>query len=397
MPPDPVGTRHRLLLVTPYYTPHLGGVERYVESLARELRRQTGWTITIATSGEAGLRKATVTTTDGITVYRLPWTRRLSNTPVSLSWPGLLNEILVRERPTLVNAHAPVPGLADLAARLCRTCPFVLTYHTGPMTKDRLGHELLVRGYQRYVLPRTVRRAAAVITASDYVREHLPATPRGPVVTIHPGVDLDRFTPPDREQAGTPARALFVGSLDRAARYKDLPNLLRALRLLKTGGLEIPLTVAGDGDARRDHEVLARSLGLGSQVRFAGTLTGGALVTAYQESTVTVLPTLFESFATVLAEAMACGRPVIASDTGGVPELVRHGTNGLLVPPGDTRKLADAMETLGTDTELYRRLADGARTTATAHLDWRHQARTTADLFGQVVGRHARLGEMTTS
>jgi glycosyltransferase involved in cell wall biosynthesis len=309
----------------------------------------------------------------------------------------MMDEIVKRERPTLVNAHAPVPGLADLTARLARSCPFVLTYHTGPMTKNRLAHELLVSSYQRFVLPRTIHRAIAVITPSDYVRSTLPAAPQGPTVTIHPGVDLDRFTPGPADRSDTPARALFVGSLDKAARYKNLPSLLHALRLLKNAGHEIPLTVAGDGDARPGHEALARSLGLADQVRFAGNLTDEALVTAYQQATFKVLPTLFDSFATVLAEAMACGRPVIATDTGGIPELVEHGNNGLLVPPGDHEKLATAIGTLATDTGLRRRLATGARTTATERLDWRHQARKTIELFQRVTGLPARLTGAATS
>jgi rhamnosyl/mannosyltransferase len=385
--PDP--EHRRLVLVTPYYAPHVGGVERYVASLVDELHRTADWSVTVVTSGPRGAGMS-CTTTDGTRVYRLPWEFRLSNTPIGLRWRGMLKRIVERERPALVNAHAPVPGMADMMATVVGARPFVATYHTGPMRKDTLVKDLLVRTYQRVVLPRTLRKADVVITSSDYVRAGLPERFRERAVTVHPGIDLHRFTPGPPEPDDAPARALFVGSLAKAAGYKNLTDLLYAMRQLADDGCRIDLTVVGDGDGRPGYERLAASLGLTSRVTFTGVLTDTPLIDAYQRSSFLVLPTLFDSFGTVLAETMACGRPVVSTTTGGVTELVTSGVDGLLVPPGDTTRLSCAIARLARDQELRRRLGTAARQKIVTRLSWTHQAELTIDAYHEAMARHPK-------
>jgi glycosyltransferase involved in cell wall biosynthesis len=250
--------------------------------------------------------------------------------------------------------------------------------------------DILVRGYQRLVLPGTLRRADLVITSSDYVRAALPRPFRADAVTIHPGIDPERFAPGAPERAEAPPHALFVGSLAKAARYKNLSGLLHALRQLDDQGCRVALTVVGDGDARRDYEELTAALGLREQVTFTGTLTDVPLTTAYQQSSFLVLPTLFESFGTVLAEMMACGRPVVSTSTGGVREIITPGVDGLLVPPGDNAQLASAIRMLADDYELRRRLGAAARHNIATRLNWRRQAERTIEAFGQAISRHVR-------
>jgi glycosyltransferase involved in cell wall biosynthesis len=367
----------------------VGGVERYVESLAREFRRQTDWSVAIVTSGghqpHQGL---SCSTAGGVRIYRMPWDLRLSNTPIGLRWRGMLREIIRREQPSLVNAHAPVPGLADLTAMVVGERGFVLTYHTGPMRKDSLIEDVLVRSYQRLVLPKTLSRTDLVITSSDYVRANLPQPFREDAVTIHPGIDPETFAPGAPEPFGLPPHALFVGSLAKAARYKNLPDLLRALRHLKDQGCHVNLTIVGDGDARRDYEELTAALGLSWQVSFAGILTGVALTAAYQRSSFLVLPTLFDSFGTVLAETMACARPVVATTAGGITEIVTSGVDGLLVPPGDRVQLSSAIRTLADNYELRTRFGLAARHKVTTRLTWRLQAERTITAFRAVMSRY---------
>jgi glycosyltransferase involved in cell wall biosynthesis len=373
------------MMVTPYYPPHDGGVERYVSSLVRQLRLQTDWAVTVVTTAvDTSARAPSYAVEGGVGVHRLPYDLRISNTPVGRRWRQQLQDVLHREDPTVVNAHAPVPGLADLTASLVGPRPFVLTYHTGPMRKDRLVDDLLVRAYSRLVLPRTLRRADAIITGSDWVRSTLPEEFRAKAVTVHPGVDPEVFAPGEPRGDRAPVRALFVGTLEQATRYKNLPDLLRAVRSLLDGGTAITLRVVGDGGARADHERLARSLGLTGHVTFAGSLAGAALTAEYRESSFLVLPTLFDSFPTVLAEAMACGRPVISTTTGGIAELVTSGVDGLLVTPGDLPGLTAAMKTLSDDPDLRDRLGTRARQNVASRLSWEHQARRTIDVLSGV-------------
>ena len=376
-----------VLFVTPYYPPHLGGVERYVEGLARAVRARPGWSTAVVTTGEPGTRPS-LSVADGVRVYRLPRDGRISNTPFGLRWPGQLARVIEREAPSVVNAHAPVPGFADLAARLTRHVPFVLTYHTGPLRKDGVVGDLAARGYERWVLPSTLGRAAAIVTSSDYVRRALPTRFRETAVTIHPGVDLTRFTP----APPVSGRAIFAASLDASAAYKNLPMVLRALRLLAGRGEPVELTVAGDGDLRDTYERLTAELGLSRYVEFTGALDTGTLAEAYRKSGFVVLPTSFESFGSVLAEAMACGRPVIASAIGGIPELVRSGEHGLLVSPGDEAGLAGAIGSLAADPGRRAQFGAAARRHVEDRFGLDRQVERTLEVFDRVTDGCATTG-----
>src|SRR5664280_285627 len=125
-----------ILMVTPYFPPEGGGLERYAKIIGKLLMADFGWRVVFVTSGRRGT-SVTVTEEDGLKVYRVPAQITLSRTPLSTTWPRLLRKIARDENAVLVNAHAPVPGLPDAASVMSGSLPFVLTYHAGPMHKGR--------------------------------------------------------------------------------------------------------------------------------------------------------------------------------------------------------------------------------------------------------------------
>ncbi len=379
----------RILLVTPYFPPHVGGVEYYVHNLARVLRRRLAKQVVIVTTAQ-GSRRVRRAEVDGMTIYRLPVVGRVSNTPVGTGWYPALRRLMASERVELVNAHAPVPLFADVAALAAGALPFVLTYHSGPMSKGRPLPDLLIGAYERLVLPRTAARADHVICCSDWVRSVFGPVFGPSVTTISPGVDLEVFRPGDR---ALPDRVLFVGSLERGTEYKGLDDLLRAVALLRVRRPGVRLVVVGDGDRRGSFEGMSRELGIGDAVTFMGTLAPAELAVQYQESALLVLPSRFESFGMVIAEAMACGRPVVATSVGGIPGLVADGVTGVLVPSGDVAALVVAVERVLGDERLATRLGAAGRDRVVAELSWETQADRTAAVFEQAAdSRRARAG-----
>jgi glycosyltransferase involved in cell wall biosynthesis len=151
--------------------------------------------------------------------------------------------------------------------------------------------------------------------------------------------------------------ALFVGAQDRAHYFKGVPTLLRAM----ARRADVHLMLVGDGDLHADFVQLSAELGIADRVRFLGRVETEALPAVYRAADLLVLPseTRGEAFGMVLLEAMASGRPVIASDLPGVRSIVDHGTDGFLVEPGNPAALA---ETLGRFEHMSRaeRLALGA-------------------------------------
>lgn len=144
-------------------------------------------------------------------------------------------------------------------------------------------------------------------------------------------------------------------------RNKGQIVLLEALKILKN--INISICFAGIIKEEIYFDELNKFVGannMGKQILFAGYLENEELEKAYKEADIFVLPTLKEGFGMVLIEAMAYGLPVIASNVGGIPEVVEHGKNGLLVPPKDPHKLAEAIKTLIEDNGLYERLSKNA-------------------------------------
>ena len=370
-----------VLLACPYFPPHAGGVETYVCQLARHLRARHGYRVLVATTADRHTPPGYHRGPDGIGVYRLPAPARISNTPLSLGWPRRLRQLITSQDVDLVNGHAPAPFFADAAARTGTDVPFVLTYHTGRMRRGNLLTDLPLAGYERTVLAGTVRRARELICCSDYVVADQPRLFANATV-ICPGVDLSCFTP--QPVPATP-RLLFVGSLEPATAYKGLGDLLNAVALLRHRRPAVELEVVGTGAAQGSYAATAARLGIADRVTFRGRLEAPALAEAYRSARVLALPSSFESFGSVLAEAMACGRPVVATPVGGIPSLVFDHVNGLLVPPGDVTALSSALAQLLDDDALARRLGAAGHAHVAAELSWEQQADRTAEVFARAL------------
>jgi len=360
-PPD---GRRRLAVVAPYFPPRVGGVEQYAYRIARGAGEQDGYEVVVLTSGAA--RRTLVEVVDGITVFRLPRWAKVSNTPVNPLWPWRLRAIMAANRIDLVNAHAPVPFMAESAALACGSRPLVVTYHCS-LPKGRPVVDALIRPYERWVLPLLLRRADAVVSVSQPVARWLEPYARGKGFVVSPGVDDATFVPraPDvRTSTGQRVpTVLYVGRMERASAAKGVEFLLEAFALVARAVPQARLVMVGGGDALEEHRRLAVSLGILARVEFRGIVTLPDLVAAYQEASVVVLPstTASESFGMVLIEAMACGKPVIGSDVGGIPFVIDDGHDGLLVPPGSADELARACLRILEDPVLAARLGEAGR------------------------------------
>jgi glycosyltransferase involved in cell wall biosynthesis len=306
-------------------------------------------------------------------VVRLGTWTKVSNTPVNPAWWSQLRRLLVDLRVDVVNAHAPVPGLADLAA-FRSPVPVVLTYHAGSLVKGRATVDVLLRAYERHVLPRVFGRCADLVAVSPVSLAH--STGRAHLVP--PGVDCELFAP---AAGGAPrdTRVLYVGRVERTSRWKGLHVLVDALPRLREQVPGVRLEVVGDGDDVRPLQDRAERLGVCGDIDWAGRVAHHELPGRYQRAGVTVLPSLTEaeSFGMTLTEAMASGCPVVASDVGGIPWVVRDGVEGLLVPPGDATALADALAAVLTDPVRAAALGHAGREAALSRWDWTHQRHRT--------------------
>jgi glycosyltransferase involved in cell wall biosynthesis len=182
------------------------------------------------------------------------------------------------------------------------------------------------------------RAAHAVVANSGAARDQLEieGVPRRRLQVIANGLDLSRFTP--QPPPAAIRRIVTVANL-RAEKGHD--TILAAAPAILARHPDATFTFAGDGPRREALELLARALGVGGRVRFLGECQDVAPVLAAAD--LFVLPSRSEAFPNAVIEAMAAGLPVVASRVGGIPEVVRHGENGVLVPADDQDALADAV------------------------------------------------------
>jgi glycosyltransferase involved in cell wall biosynthesis len=161
---------------------------------------------------------------------------------------------------------------------------------------------------------------------------------------------------------------------------KGIDVLIRALGILKRRGITQRLLVVGDGPERAALEALAVSESVGKEVVFAGEKSHAEVLALLERSRFFVLASRAEGLPLVVVEAMMCGRPVVATNVDGIPDIVAHQHTGLLVDPEEESQLADAMQTMIEDDQLRRRMGCAARGVA-KRFEWRHIANRYLEFF----------------
>lgn len=231
--------------------------------------------------------------------------------------------------------------------------------------------------------------ATAVIVISRSVERRVPRALARKIRLVHNGVDLMQFQPrpPDgslRRALGVPDGAPVVGSVGRFVRFKGYGNLLDAAAQIQRTRPGVHWLLVGDGELREDLEARSRRRGLASQVHFTGWRDDVPEILALCD--LFVLPSVNEHFGRVLIEAMAVGRAVVATDAGGVPEIVVHGETGLLVPPADPIALARAVEALLGDPPRAARLGAAGRRRAESTFSLASHVAAVENVYRAVLG-----------
>ncbi|HEX7963199.1 MAG TPA: glycosyltransferase [Candidatus Saccharimonadales bacterium] len=374
----------KVMFVTPYFAPKIGGLENYALQLAKQLQANGDDVVVVTTNHDSkGTKHETV---EGLRVVRLPILGRISNTPFHPMWYFQLKRLIRAEQPDLINAHAPVPGLADVAVRAAGKIPTVVTYHAATLRKKGSTAMGLLTRATEAVQKRTFRRATKVIAVSEYVKEQLPKIAQAKAAVVYNAIDPADI-PADKPKRHS-KRLVFVGSLDRSHSWKGLDELLEAVRLSKRGEPKVELHVLGDGNARTRYEARVAELGLEKNVTFHGFVEGGAKYKLIQSAALLVAypTTANDAFPTVLPEAWACKTPVLGANIGALGTLIRDGVDGLLTAPGKPRTLAKAI-TKALRSSSLSKLGEAGYERVQETLTWETSARKTDALFAQAMAR----------
>ncbi|WP_414475748.1 glycosyltransferase [Microvirga sp. M2] len=356
-----------------------GGMETMTAALARALARRGHRVGVTCLESEGDLAEDLRRTGIPVSLVPCPGT-----VPLLRPHPGLREHFAARAL-DVVHAHNGVWVKAALAARAAGVPAVVHTAHGfafgEPWFEDAL----------RWWAGLRTDMVAAV---SAPLREHLVHKARIPasrVSTLINGIDTMRFAPHGksgllRGAVGIGPDVPLVGCVARLDPVKNLALLVDAMTLVVRDLPGARLVLVGDGPVRESLREQAQAAGLGDRVLFPGTFADTAPV--YRDLDVFVLPSLSEGTSISALEAMASGTPVVATAVGGTPELLGDGC-GVLVPPGDARVLADAIQGLLADPIGRSRMAQVARKRVLDRFSHADMVRAYERLYRQVAGADA--------
>ncbi len=313
---------------------------------------------------------------EGIRHVPLSASTRGMNVLADLRAAGQLWRVLRRERPDILHTHNPKPGLyGRVLGRLARVPIVVNTVHGLYATpEDRVLKRLIV--YTLEAVASRFSHAELVQSAEDVATiKRLRLAPRSRVHHLGNGVDLTRFDPGRisseertraREEIGAGPDQVVVGMVGRLVAEKGYPEFLDAVGRLDDR--YVAVCVGPDDEDKSD--ALPRTLISSAReqgVRFLGMRTD--VDRLYAAMDIFVLPSHREGFPRSAMEAAAMGLPVVATDIRGCRDVVVPAENGMLVPVGAGEELAAAIERLGTDGDLRRRMGEAGRQRALTHFD----------------------------
>jgi glycosyltransferase involved in cell wall biosynthesis len=251
-------------------------------------------------------------------------------------------------RPDVIHAHIYSAGVPAVLLGMWHRIPVVITEHSTAFPRG------LIRGFERIKAKFAFERAAVVCPVSEDLRKHIERLGVRTRFQVIPNVvDTSLFSPLAACKAKDKGkkRLLTVALLDPK---KGIPYLLEALAQLRERRDDFVLDIVGDGPNRAEYEELTRKLGLQDIVHFHGLKTKQEVAEFMRKADVFVLPSEWENLPCVIIEAMASGLPIVATDVGGIPEIVSNEV-GILVQPKNVLALAEVLNKMLENLAYYQR------------------------------------------
>ena len=319
----------------------IGGIERIVVDLAVSYARR-GVPVEVAVVNDRRDQLLPLLTDAGVVVHRLGGSDR-----IGVAAARRLARLVAQPRFDVVHVHGPLPAVVARLARRHR--PIVTTAHT-PLGALRLPTRLAWR--------LTAGRDAASVAVSAVVAGSLPRRVAARTLVLPHGVDPAAIagtlaTAGPRAESGAVTAVAVASHRD----VKNYPNLLRAVKAARDLGAPLHLVAVGAGPELERHRALAAQLGLADAVAFQ--TPGHDVLGVIADGDLLVVASDYEGQPLVVLEALALGRPVVATAVGRVPELVSPAV-GRVVPPGDPQALGAALAELAGDAELRRQMGAAA-------------------------------------
>ena len=373
----------KIALVSPYDFASFGGVTKHVTHLAAEFKRAGHEVHIIAPcSGELPVDPPAPLHRLGHPVS-FPANGSIARVGVGSRLGKEVGQIMASGGFDIVHLHEPLVPALPLAVLRASRATNIGTFHA--FRRSNLAY-FYGKPILRYFFAKLHGRITVSQAARDFVAERFRADYR----VIPNGIDFERFSRPrpriERFDDGR-QNVLFVGRLEKR---KGLSYLLRAWGRVHEDVPEARLIVVGGGGGLKHYRAFVRARTL-DDIVFAGEVSDVELLDYYHTADIFCAPsTGGESFGMVLLEAMAAGKPIVTTNIAGYNEVVTHGAGGLLVPPKDSDRLADAVISLLRDPELRAKLGTEGRRSAEQYA-WPRVAEQVLEYYGETIHRRTLL------
>lgn len=361
--------------------PAQGGMKKHLEILFQGLKED-----------RFDLYLAVPASSDLSMVLR-PFTRKTfmiqldeDNNPLQ-NWRAIcyLARIISHERIDLVHTHGVRAGIIGQAAALLARCrKVVATIHN--MHNTTLPFSTVLRTLQASLMRMAVSHT---ITVSEALKRELETyiwLPQEKTTVIYNGIDTDLFLPDAgmlRTSIGIPEDVPVIGTVARLEPTKGIKYLLEAAHHIDKKYDTVYFLIVGDGPDQDSLQQQARILGIEERVIFYGFCHDiPSLLPVFD---IAVIPSLREGMSIFCLEALASGRPVVASEVGGLPEIIRSGKTGLLVPPGDPEALAEALVFLLKNREMATSLGSKGKEMVVQYFTCSRMIERTKEIYTKVL------------
>jgi len=295
--------------------------------------------------------------------------------------------ILSRENIDIIHHFLPVqyPRIVNLLPfnkSIMEKYPFVIGPVIIPTRWPRNGRGKLIDFFSKPLFKKCITEANVVIAQTEHTRKLIKSVvPKENVVVVPLGVDTNTF-----KVAANPPHKLEILTVAHLFPIKGVEYLIRAISYVTKDFPNIVLRIIGKGPLELYLKDLSNSLDLSHNVIFEGYVSYEDLVKFYNQATIFCSPFLGEGLGVVTLEAMACGKPVIATKTEGTTQVICHGKEGFLVDPANPKSIADSLLTLLHNPDLVTIMGTKARETCLKKYSWSVVAKKYSEIYSSLGG-----------
>ncbi len=388
----------RILMLSWEYPPRIvGGLARHVYWLSKSIVEHGHQVIvgTLSNNSDNVIERQGDLTIIRINPYKIP-------SPDFISWVHQFNQTLIEDiidavgsDIDIIHAHDWLVARAGIILKHLYRKPLIATIHSTEYGRRNGLHNVFERHIHEVEWLLTYE-AWKVIVCSRYMREEVQrifATPSDKIHIIPNGVNpikkmsfnevlrvLEKYNIPPNMRI-----VLFVG---RLVYEKGAQILIEAIPYITRIADDVFFVIVGTGPMREELERRSIELGVRDRIVFTGFVTDQELHALYNAAYIAVFPSLYEPFGIVALEAMSIGKPVVVSNVGGLSEIVEHGKNGLKVPPGDAKALANAIIELLLRPEKVEKLGRNGYTDVYRKYTWDKIAEKTLGIYEKVLDEY---------